>query len=147
VVAAPSLLKGGAAPEQAIEWPNLPWLALRPYYRSEVALKHAVTGATERSRSIPVEHRQPLRPAQRRGHGPGRLHRFSLAGAGGSGNRAPGASGAPMAGRLDPHAADLSLRASLSSAAAPIRRNDAGGDSPRNERLSGVKAASGRPKD
>ncbi|WP_306589549.1 LysR family transcriptional regulator [Geothrix sp. 21YS21S-4] len=53
-VAAPSLLKAGTAPERAEELALLPWLALRPYYRNEVALTHAVTGQTARIPIHPV---------------------------------------------------------------------------------------------
>lgn len=40
VVAAPALLAGGARPEQVAELANLPWLALRTFYRNEITLRH-----------------------------------------------------------------------------------------------------------
>jgi DNA-binding transcriptional LysR family regulator len=48
VVAAPSVLGGGAVPDEAADLAALPWLALRTYYRNEVALTHDVTGETQR---------------------------------------------------------------------------------------------------
>ena len=48
VVAAPSVLGGAAAPDDAADLAALPWLALRTYYRNEVALTHDVTGETRR---------------------------------------------------------------------------------------------------
>jgi DNA-binding transcriptional LysR family regulator len=48
VVAAPSVLGGGAVPDEAADLAALPWLALRTYYRNEVALTHDVTGETHR---------------------------------------------------------------------------------------------------
>jgi DNA-binding transcriptional LysR family regulator len=48
VVAAPSVLGGGAVPDEAADLIALPWLALRTYYRNEVALTHDVTGETHR---------------------------------------------------------------------------------------------------
>lgn len=48
VVASPSILNGLPVPEHASELANLPWLALRTYYRNEVSLTHAVTGETQR---------------------------------------------------------------------------------------------------
>jgi DNA-binding transcriptional LysR family regulator len=48
VVAAPSVLGGGAVPDEAADLVALPWLALRTYYRNEVALTHDVTGETHR---------------------------------------------------------------------------------------------------
>jgi DNA-binding transcriptional LysR family regulator len=54
VVAAPSLLKGGTAPERAEDLADLPWLALRPHYLAEVALTHAATGRTARIPIRPV---------------------------------------------------------------------------------------------
>ncbi|OYU97870.1 MAG: hypothetical protein CFE45_18670 [Burkholderiales bacterium PBB5] len=46
VVAAPSLLADQPVPTQAADLATLPWLALRTYYRNEVALTHAQTGET-----------------------------------------------------------------------------------------------------
>jgi len=43
VVAAPGLLAGRATPAQPDELAQLPWLALRTYYRGEVALKSSLT--------------------------------------------------------------------------------------------------------
>lgn len=51
VVAAPSLLGGGAPPERATDLAALPWLALRTYYRHEVRLTHLDTGESAR---IPI---------------------------------------------------------------------------------------------
>lgn len=48
VVAAPSLLDGAPLPTQPAELAGLPWLALRTFYRDEVALTHAETGETAR---------------------------------------------------------------------------------------------------
>lgn len=48
VVAAPSVIGTGALPAHADELAALPWLALRTYYRNEVALTHAQTGETRR---------------------------------------------------------------------------------------------------
>lgn len=47
VVAAPALLAGGARPEQVAELANLPWLALRTFYRNEITLRH-LSGTEER---------------------------------------------------------------------------------------------------
>jgi DNA-binding transcriptional LysR family regulator len=47
VVAAPSVLEG-RVPAQAADLAALPWLALRTYYRAEVALTHRVTGEVQR---------------------------------------------------------------------------------------------------
>ncbi|HSI60920.1 MAG TPA: LysR family transcriptional regulator [Ideonella sp.] len=44
VVAAPSVLGGAAPPVHAAELAALPWLALRTFYRNEVALTHAGSG-------------------------------------------------------------------------------------------------------
>jgi DNA-binding transcriptional LysR family regulator len=46
VVAAPSILAGGAPPAHPAELAKLPWLALRTYYRNEVRLTHDTTGET-----------------------------------------------------------------------------------------------------
>jgi DNA-binding transcriptional LysR family regulator len=46
VVAAPALLAGGRPPQDPEALGDLPWLALRTYYRDEVALRHAVTRET-----------------------------------------------------------------------------------------------------
>lgn len=46
VVAAPSVLNGGAIPENVTDLVNLPWLALRTFYRNEVTLTHLETGET-----------------------------------------------------------------------------------------------------
>jgi DNA-binding transcriptional LysR family regulator len=48
VVAAPSVLAGTAAPEQAKDLAALPWLALRTYYRNEVLLRHVQSGKLQR---------------------------------------------------------------------------------------------------
>jgi len=48
VVAAPALLAGGPVPEGPDELARLPWLALRPYYRNEILLKHADSGEARR---------------------------------------------------------------------------------------------------
>nr|WP_316641395.1 LysR family transcriptional regulator [uncultured Roseateles sp.] len=44
VVAAPSVLGGAALPTHAAELAGLPWLALRTFYRNEIALTHATSG-------------------------------------------------------------------------------------------------------
>lgn len=44
VVAAPALLGDGALPAHAAELAQLPWLALRTFYRNEIALTRAATG-------------------------------------------------------------------------------------------------------
>jgi DNA-binding transcriptional LysR family regulator len=44
VVAAPSVLGKGAAPAHPSALAALPWLALRTFYRTEIALAHASTG-------------------------------------------------------------------------------------------------------
>ena len=44
VVASPDVLQGAPVPQHADELAGLPWLALRTYYRNEVALTHAATG-------------------------------------------------------------------------------------------------------
>ncbi|MDB5958218.1 LysR family transcriptional regulator [Ramlibacter sp.] len=54
VVAAPSLLAGGAVPQDPQALGALPWLALRTFYRDEIVLTHAVTGE---SRSVPLQPR------------------------------------------------------------------------------------------
>lgn len=54
VVAAPSLLAGGPPPAGPEGLAALPWLALRTYYRDELALTHAVTGE---SRTVPFRAR------------------------------------------------------------------------------------------
>ena len=46
VVAAPALLAADPAPTRPAELGRLPWLALRPYYRQEVLLRHGGTGET-----------------------------------------------------------------------------------------------------
>ncbi|ARP93861.1 LysR family transcriptional regulator [Bordetella genomosp. 13] len=43
-VAAPSVLDGGRVPQEPEELARLPWIALRMFYRTEVALTHVVTG-------------------------------------------------------------------------------------------------------
>ncbi|HWT70562.1 MAG TPA: LysR family transcriptional regulator [Oxalicibacterium sp.] len=48
VVAAPSLLRGKRAPAQAEALQELPWLALRTFYREEVELERQSDGATHR---------------------------------------------------------------------------------------------------
>ncbi|WP_414448435.1 LysR family transcriptional regulator [Burkholderia sp. 22PA0099] len=48
VVAAPSLLEGGAIPATPEALAPLTWLALRTYYRNEIALTHRTTGETRR---------------------------------------------------------------------------------------------------
>ena len=48
VVAAPSVLEGRAPPAHASELADLPWLALRTYYRSEILLAHTGSGETQR---------------------------------------------------------------------------------------------------
>lgn len=54
VVAAPSLLAGGAVPQDPQALGALPWLALRTFYRDEIVLTHTVTGE---SRSVPLQPR------------------------------------------------------------------------------------------
>lgn len=44
VVAAPSVLGGAAPPTHASQLAGLPWLALRTFYRNEIALTHAGSG-------------------------------------------------------------------------------------------------------
>ncbi len=48
VAAAPAVLAGGAPPTHPSELAALPWLALRTYYRNEVALTEARSGQTVR---------------------------------------------------------------------------------------------------
>ncbi|WP_407971879.1 LysR family transcriptional regulator [Burkholderia pyrrocinia] len=48
VVAAPTVLNGADLPADPDALAALPWLALRTYYRTELALTHAVTGETRR---------------------------------------------------------------------------------------------------
>ena len=48
VAAAPEVLLGRPLPTQAADLADLPWLALRTYYRSEVVLTHRETGQVER---------------------------------------------------------------------------------------------------
>lgn len=48
VVAAPSVFGQGRAPRHAAELTELPWLALRTYYRNDVRLTHDRTGETVR---------------------------------------------------------------------------------------------------
>ncbi|MGA0611641.1 LysR family transcriptional regulator [Caldimonas sp. KR1-144] len=48
VVAAPSVLSGRSVPAQAAELAELPWLALRTFYRTEVLLTHAKGGESHR---------------------------------------------------------------------------------------------------
>ncbi len=48
VAAAPSLLDGRPLPEHAAELADLPWLALRTFYRSEVRLHHVASGEAAR---------------------------------------------------------------------------------------------------
>lgn len=48
VVASPSLLQSGRVPQEPEELVDLPWLALRTYYRTELTLAHAETGETRR---------------------------------------------------------------------------------------------------
>lgn len=47
-VAAPSVLAGAAVPQQVAGLAGLPWVALRTYYRNQVALKHVETGEVQR---------------------------------------------------------------------------------------------------
>jgi DNA-binding transcriptional LysR family regulator len=54
VVCAPSLLEGGAVPAHPAELAGLPWIAVSPYYRNEVALTHRESGETVR---FPVQPR------------------------------------------------------------------------------------------
>lgn len=54
VVAAPALLAAAPAPADPEGLSALPWLALRTYYRDELALTHAVTGE---SRTVPLRSR------------------------------------------------------------------------------------------
>lgn len=53
VVAAPSLVAASGAPEDPAGLAALPWLALRTFYLTEVALTHAHTGETARLRIRP----------------------------------------------------------------------------------------------
>jgi DNA-binding transcriptional LysR family regulator len=46
VVASPAVLGGAPVPSHADELAQLPWLALRTYYRNEVSLSNAATGDT-----------------------------------------------------------------------------------------------------
>ncbi|MDN0085695.1 LysR family transcriptional regulator [Crenobacter sp. SG2305] len=48
VVAAPDLLNGRPVPQDAAELVELPWLALRTFYRNEVLLTHSVTRKRKR---------------------------------------------------------------------------------------------------
>lgn len=48
VVAAPEVLQGQPVPEDAAALAGLPWLALRTYYRNEVALTHRESGKRKR---------------------------------------------------------------------------------------------------
>jgi len=48
VAAAPEVLQGRPLPTQAADLADLPWLALRTYYRNEVVLTHRETGQVER---------------------------------------------------------------------------------------------------
>ncbi|OZI18716.1 LysR family transcriptional regulator [Bordetella genomosp. 9] len=48
IVAAPGLLPDGVVPDDPRQLAGLPWLALRTFYRDEVALSHTVTGETVR---------------------------------------------------------------------------------------------------
>lgn len=48
VVAAPALMEGRPTPREPAELVSLPWIALRTYYRNEVALRHADSGALQR---------------------------------------------------------------------------------------------------
>jgi len=48
VVAAPSVIANTALPQQPTDLVNLPWLALRTYYRNEVLLRHKTTGEIQR---------------------------------------------------------------------------------------------------
>jgi DNA-binding transcriptional LysR family regulator len=74
VAAAPSLLAGAPPPEDAAQLADLPWLALRTFYRSEVTLTH---GASGRKRRFPISPRfstdslYALRNAMLRGIGVG----------------------------------------------------------------------------
>lgn len=54
VVAAPALLDGRPIPQDAAELAELPWLALRTFYRNEVLLTHATTRKRKR---IPIKPR------------------------------------------------------------------------------------------
>jgi len=47
VAAAPEVLQGRPLPAQAADLADLPWLALRTYYRNEVVLTHRETGQVE----------------------------------------------------------------------------------------------------
>ena len=47
VVAAPELLAGKTLPEQASDLVNLPWIALRTYYRNKVTLSHVDSGVVQ----------------------------------------------------------------------------------------------------
>lgn len=48
VVAAPELLEGRPVPQDPAELAELPWLALRTFYRNEVLLTHAATNKRKR---------------------------------------------------------------------------------------------------
>lgn len=54
VVAAPSVLAGGGVPQAAADLVRLPWLALRTYYRNEIALTHKLSGEVRRIPLRPV---------------------------------------------------------------------------------------------
>lgn len=74
VAAAPSLLDGGPLPDDAGQLAELPWLALRTFYRNEVTLTH---GSSGRKRRFPIAPRfstdslYALRNAMLRGIGVG----------------------------------------------------------------------------
>ncbi|MBU1360680.1 MAG: LysR family transcriptional regulator [Gammaproteobacteria bacterium] len=53
VIASPSVLDGRRAPAHARELEDLPWLALRTFYRTEILLTHARTGEACRVRMQP----------------------------------------------------------------------------------------------
>ncbi|GLU32073.1 LysR family transcriptional regulator [Trinickia caryophylli] len=48
VVASPALFEGRPLPQEPAELADLPWLALRTYYRNEVSLTHEASGERQR---------------------------------------------------------------------------------------------------
>ena len=47
IVASPSVLGGGAVPQEPADLASLPWVALRTFYRNEVTLTHLQSGQTQ----------------------------------------------------------------------------------------------------
>lgn len=81
-VAAPSVLAGRPLPVDAGELANLPWLALRTYYRTEVSLSHVGSGKRRRFPITPrfsTDNLYALRSAMLRGIGAGIASAWMLA--------------------------------------------------------------------